>query len=248
MPPALLPQVRPVGTVAGRIAPDTADRYCLCPDLALVCGATDSIAAFLATGAGAVGDAVTSLGTTLVIKVLSDRRIDDPARGVYSHKVGPNWLVGGASNTGGGVLLDHFTPDDLTRLSARIDPDDPTGLHYYPLSRPGERFPVNDPHLVPVLSPRPASDARFRQALFEGIAEVEALSYRTLEDLAAPRAQRILTVGGGARNVVWQRIRQRIVPADICAAPVFEASVGMALLARSALAVKSQKVVHPDRG
>lgn len=63
-------------------------------------GTTDSIAAFLAAGVDAPGQAVTSLGSTLAIKLLSETRVDDARYGVYSHRLGDSWLVGGASNTG----------------------------------------------------------------------------------------------------------------------------------------------------
>lgn len=36
-------------------------------------------------------------------------------------------------------------------------------LDYYPLTKPGERFPVNDPAMQPRLTPRPEDDARFLQ-------------------------------------------------------------------------------------
>ena len=54
----------------------------------LCAGTTDSIAAFLASGASGVGDAVTSLGSTLAIKLLSERPVDDSRYGVYSHRLG----------------------------------------------------------------------------------------------------------------------------------------------------------------
>ena len=41
------------------------------PDTRVISGTTDSTASFMAAGAGA-GEAVTSLGSTLVLKVLSD--------------------------------------------------------------------------------------------------------------------------------------------------------------------------------
>ncbi len=63
--------------------------------------------------------------------------------------------AGGASSTGGAVLKEFFTSEQLKELSAQIDPDQPSGLDYYPLTKPGERFPVNDPHLEPRLTPRP---------------------------------------------------------------------------------------------
>lgn len=46
---------------------------------------------------------------------------------------GELWLVGGASNTGGAVLRQHFTDAELADLSSRMDTRVPTGLDYYPL-------------------------------------------------------------------------------------------------------------------
>jgi sugar (pentulose or hexulose) kinase len=47
-------------------------------------GTTDSIAAFLAAGVRQNGEAVTSLGSTLVLKLLSDTRVESGEHGVYS--------------------------------------------------------------------------------------------------------------------------------------------------------------------
>jgi len=71
--------------------------------------------------------------------------------------------VGGASNTGGAVLRKFFTNEQLLQLSAQIDPSQASGLDYYPLTKAGERFPVNDPLLQPRLEPRPSDDAVFLQ-------------------------------------------------------------------------------------
>ncbi len=86
--------------------------------------------------------------------MLCPHRIEDNQIGLYSHKFGDAWLVGGASNTGGTVLLEHFTPEEINKLSKKADPEIPTDLDYYPLAQPRERFPVNDPNLLPRLTPR----------------------------------------------------------------------------------------------
>ena len=85
----------------------------------VVGGTTDSIAAFLAAGARETGDAVTSLGSTLAIKLLSDTFADDAARGVYSHRLGDRWLVGGASNAGCAVLREQVPPAPTACVHAR---------------------------------------------------------------------------------------------------------------------------------
>ena len=74
-----------------------------------------------------------------------------------SLEVAPALVAGGASNTGGTVLRQHFTNDELAELSKSIDPAAPSGLDYYPLAKPGERFPVYDPKMTPRLEPRPGA-------------------------------------------------------------------------------------------
>ncbi len=226
----LLPQVHRLGDAIANIGPAAAARWGLAPGLTLRAGTTDSIAAFLAAGAAEIGEAVTSLGTTLAVKLLSDVRVDDPARGVYSHRMGDRWLAGGASNTGGGALLSVFDADAIAALSARIDPATDSGADFYPLTRPGERFPIADPALAPRMGPRPHDDAAYLQGLLEGIARIEAGSYAALVDLGAPAPTRILTAGGGARNDAWTAIRRRVLGVPVIAADEVESSVGMARL------------------
>lgn len=105
-------------------------------------GTTDSIAAFLAAADPVPGAAVTSLGTTLAVKLMSDTRIKAPEMGLYAHRLGKGRLIGGASNTGGGVLRALFGDTDLAALSSRIDPGAQTGLDYSPLSAPMNDFPL----------------------------------------------------------------------------------------------------------
>ncbi|MBS1218810.1 MAG: putative sugar kinase, family [Proteobacteria bacterium] len=195
-------------------------------------GTTDSIAAFLAAGVSHSGDAVTSLGSTLVLKLLSDTRVESTEYGVYSHWFGDRWLAGGASNAGGAVLRQFFDDRQLAALSETIDPAVASPLDYLPLPRAGERFPVNDPSLAPRLTPRPADDAEFLHGLLESLARIEARGYGLLTELGASPVCRVETAGGGARNPVWTRIRQRLLDVPVTRAAHTEAAYGVALLAR----------------
>jgi sugar (pentulose or hexulose) kinase len=225
--PALLPEVVAPGTPIGRVAAGLG-----LPDGAtVVAGTTDGCAAFLATGADAPGDAVTSLGSTLVVKLLSEAPVFAPQFGIYSHLVLGRWLAGGASNSGGAALLRHFSAEALATLSARIDPAQESGLDYYPLPAPGERFPVNDPALAPRETPRPADDAAFLHGLLEGVGRIEALGYRRLAELGAPALRSVRTVGGGARNPTWTALRGRMLGVPMLPARSEEAAVGTAGLA-----------------
>ncbi|RMH48908.1 MAG: carbohydrate kinase [Alphaproteobacteria bacterium] len=229
--PGLLPPVVASGSPSGRLS----GRFGLPAGGLLVAGLTDGCASFLATGAARPGDCVTALGTTLTVKLLSDRPVFAPEHGIYSHRIGEMWLAGGASNSGGGALAAHFTPARIAALSRRIDPDRPSGLDYYPLPRPGERFPLADPALQPRIAPRPDDDALFLQGLFEGIARIEALGYRRLAELGATAPRRLFSVGGGAANPVWTRIRARIVGLPMAEALSDAAAAGAARLALGCL-------------
>lgn len=227
----VLPSVQPPGTPVAPVLPEVATRFGLTPAARVVSGTTDGCAAFLATGATEIGEGVTSLGTTLTIKLLSDVPVFAPQYGIYSHRLGDRWLPGGASNSGGAALARHFDAAMLARLSALIDPARDSGLDYYPLPAPGERFPIADPALAPRESPRPAEDAAFLHGLLEGIARIEALAYRRLADLGAPPLRGVRTVGGGARNAAWSALRARILGTALHAARAEEAAVGTAGLA-----------------
>lgn len=220
------------GETIGLLAPEGARHLGLNPACLVRAGTTDSIAAFLAAGLNKPGEAVTSLGSTMVLKLLSDTRVEDAASGVYSHRFGSLWLAGGASNSGGAVLKRFFSDEALERLSARIDPSHASGLDYYPLPCPGERFPFNDPGLAPRMTPRPDSDAEFLHGLLEGMARIEALGYEKLMKLGASPLKRVMTAGGGARNQVWRQIRQNVLNVPVEAASHAEAAYGSALLAR----------------
>lgn len=195
-------------------------------------GTTDSIAAFLAAGVTQSGDAVTSLGSTLVLKLLSDTRVESTEYGIYSHWFGKRWLAGGASNAGGAALKQFFDDRTLAVLSEKIDSGIASPLDYWPLPRPGERFPINNPTLAPRLSPRPADDVEFLHGLLESLGRIEARGYGLLAELGASPVSRVETAGGGAQNPAWTRIRQRLLGAPVSRAAHTEAAYGAALLAR----------------
>ncbi|MDD3884833.1 MAG: FGGY-family carbohydrate kinase [Gallionella sp.] len=227
----LLPEVRVPGSVIGGIRPALAARFGIAPACAIHAGTTDSTAAFVASGITETGAGLTSLGTTLVLKQLSDTRIEAPEYGIYSHRLGDRWLVGGASNSGAGVLRQFFDDPQLAELSRHINPATDSPLNYYPLPAPGERFPYADPQLAPRLEPRPVDDAAFLHGLLQGLSRIEAAGYERLAELGAPALKRVVSTGGGAKNPVWQQLRQRRLGVPVSIADHSEAAYGTALLA-----------------
>lgn len=230
-----LPTVVAAGTRTGTIKSALAAKLGLSPRLAVIAGVTDGCASFLATGAANTGDCVTALGSTLTMKMLCDAPIFNPDYGIYSHRIGDQWLAGGASNSGGAVLEHFFSIEQIRRLSAELPTEKDSGLNYYPLIKRGERFPHNDANWPAVLEPRPQHDLQFLHGLLEGMARIEQLGYQRLHELGAPRPTSVRSVGGGAQNPAWQAIRQRINPVPFAASLSIEAAAGSARLALQAM-------------
>ena len=230
---------RPVqpGSTLSTVSPARARYLGVNPACGVRAGTTDSIAAFIAAGANQSGQAVTSLGSTLVLKLLSDTCVESTEYGVYSHWYGDRWLAGGASNAGGAVLRQFFDDSQLASLSAAIDSTLPSSLDYLPLPRMGERFPISDPQLAPRLTPRPADDAAFLQGLLEGLARIEAQGYGLLRHLGASPLIEVFSAGGGAQNDAWMSIRQRVLGLPVTRAEQTEAAYGVARLAREGPAI-----------
>jgi len=92
----ILPLVVAPGQIVGNITKSVIERYGIASDAVVVGGTTDSNAAFIAAtatvggGLPKYGTAVTSLGSTLALKMLSRTFVEDSKRGVYSHRF-PLW-------------------------------------------------------------------------------------------------------------------------------------------------------------
>ncbi|NMG10758.1 FGGY-family carbohydrate kinase [Brasilonema sp. UFV-L1] len=226
-----LPLVVTPGTPIAELRSKIVEQFGFRRDCMVCAGTTDSIAAFLASGAKSPGEAVTSLGSTLVLKLLSRTRVEDARYGIYSHRLGDLWLTGGASNTGGAVLQQFFSKAELESLSREIDKSKLSELDYYPLLKPGERFPINDSNLPPRLEPRPASDVEFLHGLLQSIAQIEVRGYELLQELGADQLTQVYTAGGGAANPTWTVIRERLLGVRVVRSVNTEAAYGTALLA-----------------
>lgn len=232
---ALLPKVIPAGRIFSKIDSSLASQLRLPNSVKIVSGTTDSIAAFIATGANQLSEAVTSLGSSLVIKQISNNPIYKPALGIYSHRLvidnNPYWLVGGSSNSGGNVLRHYFSLEALKEMTPSLQPESTTGLDYYPLVEVGERFPEADVNKQPRLEPRPSSDVEFFQGIIEGIASIEKQGYDALKQLGAGDLISVRSVGGGSKNDAWTTIRGNQLQVPMIRPLQTEASYGAALLA-----------------
>ena len=226
-----LPQIVQSGTTLARISSKNSAQLGLPEDLLVIAGTTDSNAAVLSASPEA-DDGLTVLGSTIVVK----RFVEKPLNGfgVTNHRLLNRWICGGASNSGGAVLKKLFSDHAIKELSQQIDPELESGLNLRPMPFRGERFPINDPNLEPIMTPRPVSDSLYLHGILEGLARIESKSWQKLIALGALPPKRIITIGGGAKNPQWRRIREKITgyPIRTCLKSPAE---GVALIALQAI-------------
>ena len=142
-----LPPVVKTGEESGIIKASIAKQFQFKPSLKIIAGATDGTASFFASGARIPGDISSTVGTTLVIRGISEKLIKDIKGRIYCHlHPAGYWLPGGASNTGGECLQKFFTNENLKEWDSRVmEMSIPTSLILYPLTRKGERLPFASP-------------------------------------------------------------------------------------------------------
>jgi len=203
-----LPQIVKSGKIIGQIDIDLAERFNLNKKLILISGTTDSNASLIAAGLGK-DDGLTVLGTTIVVKKIIDNPRKKP--GITTHRVNGDWICGGASNAGCGILSKFFSDLEIKELSRQINPSKNTSLNLLPLNSIGERFPVDNANLKPILGPRPVSDSLYLHALFEGLAKIELKGWEKLGELTGSLPKKIITIGGGSKNPQWRKIREQII-------------------------------------
>ena len=222
-----LPLIIESGKIMGQIDSGLAKRFHLNKKILLISGTTDSNAAFLAAGIDEE-EGLTVLGTTIVVKKINKMPIK--GEGITNHRICGEWICGGASNAGCGILSKFFSDSDIKELSKQINTSKETFLNLLPLNSKGERFPINNPFLEPILSPRPVSDSLYLHALFEGLARIELKGWEKLYELTGSLPKKIITVGGGSKNPQWRAIREKIINIPIVSCKK-TTSFGTALLA-----------------
>ena len=222
-----LPQIIKSGEIIGPVHSGLAAKFNLSRKLILVSGTTDSNANLIAAGLEKE-DGLTVLGTTIVVKKIINHPIKE--KGITTHRVGNDWVCGGASNAGCGILSKFFSDSEIKELSRQINTSKKTFLNLLPLNSKGERFPINNSNLEPILGPRPVSDSLYLHALFEGLANIELKGWEKMQEFTGSLPKKIITVGGGSKNPQWRKIREKIINIPIISCKK-TTSFGTALLA-----------------
>lgn len=220
-----LPDVIAPGTLLGEVA-----QIHNLPAMKIYAGMTDGCTAQISAGGANFGSAVTTLGTTMVLKIIS--KVDISGPGFYSHLVPDTiWLTGGASNLGG-ISLQEF--GDLDLLGKQADEYGPAKSVCYPLIGTGERFPITNKSLTRLRSEPSLNLVEDFRSILEGIAFAERLSYEILIAAGAPKLSALSTVGGGAKSAVWNSIRATVLGSPITARPAAGSDLGASMIAFAA--------------
>jgi len=219
-----LPKVVLPGTKIATISNQIAAKLGI-PAIPIYAGMTDGCTAQIAAG-GASGS-VTSLGTTMVIKVVADSNISGD--GFYSHLLPSNrYLLGGASNIGG-VSYQKYA-GDLESLNNKAAALGVANFITYPLTVTGERFPIKSSSITNLMSAAPESDVMEYRGILEGIAFTERYAYDLLQKAGAKLSQTIYTTGGGAKSKLLSQIRANILNRPVAITNTTGSDVGAAFL------------------
>ncbi|MGW6454795.1 FGGY-family carbohydrate kinase [Streptomyces sp. NPDC055078] len=226
-----LPEVRAPGTEAGVVGPAAAEETGLPAGCSVRLGMTDGCAGQIATGAVAPGAFVGVLGTTYVLKGVTEELVRDPAGALYSHRHPDGWwLPGGASNTGGEALA-AVDPARLPALDSAARDRGPASYVRYPLLRDGERFPFVSGAARGFGLGVPVDDADAHRATLEGVAFVERLALDRVRSLGVVVSGPLHTAGGGSRSAVWTAIRATVLDRPVRVVERAETAFGAAVLA-----------------
>ncbi|MFN2569348.1 MAG: FGGY-family carbohydrate kinase [Candidatus Dormibacteria bacterium] len=228
LPPGFLPTPVMPGRPCGRMPSGS-----VAPDALLVRGVTDGCAMQLASGPPRPGDWSISLGTTVAWKTAALGGPPTLPAGAYAHRLAESlWLPGAASNTGGGVLTALQPGADLRAKDQEAVLPSQTAA--YPLARPGERFPVNDPGFAGFGLPPPDHPA-FHAAILEGTGYVIRYGIERLLGRGIPDWDTFRVSGGGARSPTWMTVIASVLRRTVVSAPEIDAALGAALIALAAL-------------
>ncbi len=236
----LLPRVVPTGAKIGNVTEQAAETCGLERETPVFAGATDSNAAFLASGATKPGEWNTTIGSSLAFKGLSDKPIDDPNGLMYIHRHPDGlWLPGAATNAGA-EYLPAALGNDYVAKAIYEDSDAalcrvPTDVLVFPLARTGERFPFNSSSAKGWIE-GPAGD-RLDQlaAIYQGLAFFERGCFRYFKSLGYEIGGKNYATGGGARLDALNQIRADILHTPVLKPSCPESAFGAAIIASAAV-------------
>ena len=229
IPASMLPRVVAPGDQVGVVSARASEESGLTAGVPVLAGASDGLASLIGSGASEAGHANTTLGTTLVWKVLAPTK-PRLGPGMYCHYLPSHlWAPGAASNTGPGCLkFDCLTPAEMDRRAAAHLP---TLIQCYLLGSRGERFPFLNPRAATFFDGRPASEGEGYAAQLQSLACVERWGYERLESSGVVVGSKVFSAGSAASSPVLSQLRADLLRRTVVRSAHPTASFGAAILA-----------------
>jgi xylulokinase len=234
--------------VTGKLTAAAAKELGLTTDCVVVGGAGDCAANAVGTGVVTAGTLSTSIGTSGIMFVHSDKVEIDPAGRLHTfcHAVHGKWHMMGVSLSGGGSLQ-WFTeslckeialqkgkpnPYEVLNQEAGAVPAGSEGLFFLPYLS-GERTPHADPDARACFVGLTLKHGRghMARAIMEGVGYAMRDSLAIIKEMGVPVKQ-IRASGGGSKSPLWRQIQadvfgQKVVTINAEQGPAY----GVALLA-----------------
>jgi xylulokinase len=214
-----LPPVMESTAVVGRVRRDLAERLGFPVDLPVIAGLNDGAAATLGVGAHRAGDAVISLGTNGVFRLVTRRPITADVcleRSLFRYPLlEGRWACGGFVLSGGSALAwlsgalaapdQPVTIDELLQEASGI-PVGSGGVLFLPYLV-GRGSPQPDPNASGAfLGLRPGHRrSHLTRAVLEGVAFGIKEIAETLQEVVL-QPERLFITGGGAASDLWRGI------------------------------------------
>ena len=233
VPSEWLPVVVRPGQQVGILSPRASSQTGLVAGIPVLAGATDGMASLIACGAYQPCHANTTLGTTLVWKVLAKTK-PGLAPGIYCH-LHPSalWAPGAASNTGPGSLRPNdpgLTPSEMDRLAV---PHLPTTVVCYLLPSQGERFPFVNALAKSFLEGEAHGPGEWYAAQLQSLSFVERWGYEVLEKCGVEVGEVVYSAGGAARSPILSKLRAEVLNRAVVRCRYPTSAFGAAILAAS---------------
>ncbi|MFD0714175.1 FGGY-family carbohydrate kinase [Paenibacillus sp. GCM10027626] len=251
LPGSWFPEVVSPGTVIGRLDPAIAEATGLPSTVDVVTGMTDGCASQISAGSIRPGEWNTTIGTTMVVKGVTRKPLEDRLGIFYNHRHPDGfWMPGGASNTGADWVSSDYAGADLDELNEAAGRLIPTAWLSYPLKRQGERFPFYSEAAVGFDPPGISAIERYA-ARMEGVAYMEKLSYDIVERLSGEKVSCVQTSGGASNSQVWLKIRAHVLQKPVVKMTHTEGAAGAAVLAAvpcyHSLSQAAEQLIRPER-
>lgn len=239
-----LPEAVPPESLLGPLRPEAAEALGLPSGVDVLAGVYDGGAVGLGLGAVMPGIGAINLGTTAMVRVVTDRPSLDSSpqmRLQTYYLAGGRWFPGGAINNAGSALQwlrEVLGLDPAQQETQATAVKGPTDLLFLPFLT-GERFPEIGSWACGVFFGLRAhhGQGHLVRAVMEGVAFTLRLALEALADNGL-KPLRLRVGGGGTRSDLWMRILASIfgMPLEVPDVPE-PALMGSVVLARAALGV-----------